>query len=405
MNTNFNMVKKPKKEDVVEEEEEIELEEEIEHKNNSDKARKKMLKMMGIILVGMVILLVVLYVCSLFMNKDYSYTDIEKILEDAAVSYFKDNPDSLPTDEGNIVEIDSSNLVAAEKMKDLSEYTKKGDVCSATVQVEKSGDEYLYTPYLNCGENYITEELYKVLINEDNLVTSGYGLYANNGAYAYRGEKVNNYIELEESLWRIVKITSNNNIILISAKGINFDHTWDNRYNNNNKFTSGFNIYSSSRIKEYLDTIYEKPSEDKGEVLLSKNDKTKLVSYNLCTGKKDSKSQVKDNSEECVEVLQNQKYGLLTLSDYLYASVDPTCYSASSKTCQNYNYLVRKGSAWWLLTGDSSDDSKVYAVDASGAVSSQLASSYNGVRPVISLNSKVLYKSGKGTKEEPYKIK
>ncbi len=405
MNSNFNMVKKPKKEDIIEDEEDIELEEEIEERKSSDAARKRMFKMMGIIVGGMVILLVVLYIISIFSTKTYSYTEIEKILKDAAISYFKDNPDNLPTEEGNIVEIDSSNLIVAERMKDLSEYTKEGVACSATVQVEKSGNDYLYTPYLNCGEEYLTEELYKRLTKDENLVTSGYGLYATNGAYVYRGEKVNNYVKLGENLWRIVKITSNNNIVLISEEGVLYDQPWDNRYNEANHFASGFNTYNASRMKEYLDQIYDNPSEENGEVLLSKKDKAKLVSYNLCTGKKSASSEAKDNSEECTEVLQNQKYGLLTLSDYLYASVDPNCKNASSKTCQNYNYLVKKNKSWWLATGDTSDSSKVYSIQGTGAIESQIASNYNGVRPVIYLNSKVLYKSGNGTEEKPYKIK
>ena len=118
MNSNFNMVKKPKKEEVIEEEEEALLEEEIEDKNKVLSARKRMFKMMKIIIFGTIILLVILYICSMFIKKDYSYTEIEKIVKDAAISYFKDNPNSLPTEEGNIVEIDASNLVVAEKMKD-----------------------------------------------------------------------------------------------------------------------------------------------------------------------------------------------------------------------------------------------------------------------------------------------
>lgn len=405
MNSNFNMVRKPKKDVVVEEEEEETLEEEVLENEKVTKARKRMYKMMGLIVFGMVILLIVLYVLSLFQKKEYTYSQIEKILEEAAISYFKDNPKSLPSEDGNIVEIDASNLIVAEKMKDLSQYTKEGVTCSATVQVEKSGNDYLYTPYLNCGDNYATEELYKKLTNEENIVTSGYGLYANNGGYSYRGEKVNNYLQLEESLWRIVKITSNNNIVLISENGVRYDTNWDNRYNDLNKYNSGFNNYKASRMKEYLDKIYDNPSKDKEEILLSKKDKTKLVSFNLCIGKKSAKDTLKDNSQECSEILQNQKYGLLTLSDYLYASVDTSCNNALSKTCQNYNYLAKKGRAWWLVTGDSDNNSKVFAVTSSGAVSKQIASSIYGVRPVIYLNSKVLYKSGNGTKEKPYEIK
>lgn len=406
MNSNFNMVKKPKKEEIIEEEEEkIEIEEEVEQKNKDKSAKKRMLTMMGIIVGGMVVLLLVLYIISLFLHKTYSYTEIENILKDAAVSYFKDYPENLPTDEGNVVEIDASNLIVAEKMKDFSEYTKEGVACSGTVQVEKSGSEYLYTPYLNCGEDYFTEELYKTIIKDDNIVTSGYGLYANNGTYAFRGENVNNYVKLGKGLWRIVKVTANNNIVLISEKGALYSQPFDNRYNEAKLYDAGFNNFSSSRMKEYLETIYSKPSKDDGEDLLSKNDKAKLVSYNLCVGKRTQNSESKDNTEECNEVIQNQKLGLLTLSDYLYASIDPNCKNSLSKSCQNYNYLVLKDNAWWLITGDKNDSSNVYSVQSNGAIDSQEASNYNIVRPVIYLNSKVLYKSGNGTLEKPYKIK
>lgn len=406
MNTNFNMVKKPKKGDVIEDEEdEIELEEEVEQKTKSNAAKKRMFTMMGIIVGGMVILLLVLYLVSIFSNKIYSYTEIEKILKDAAVSYFKDYPENLPADEGNIVEIDASNLIIAEKMKDFSEYTKEGVACSGTVQVEKAGSEYLYTPYLNCGEDYFTEELYKTITKEENVVTTGYGLYSNNGNYVFRGENVNNYVKLGKGLWRIVKVTANNNIVLISEKGTLYSQPWDNRYNESKFYDAGFNNYSSSRVKEYLEKIYTKPSKDEGEDLLTKKDKANIVSYNLCIGKRNTNSIVNDNTEECSEVIQNQKIGLLTLSDYLYASIDPNCKNSLSKSCQNYNYLVLKDNSWWLITGDKGSNSNVYGVQSSGVVKAQEASNYNIIRPVIYLNSKVLYKSGNGTLEKPYKIK
>ena len=405
MSSNFNIVKKPKKEDIVEEEvEEIELDEDKPQNTNSDLAKKRMFKMMGIIVGGMIVLLVILYICSLFMNKTYSYTDLEGILKDAAIAYFKDNPESLPTEEGNIVEIDSSNLIVAEKMKDLSEYTKEGVSCSGTVQVEKSGNDYLYTPYLNCGENYVTEELYKKVTKEGNVVTAGYGLYANNGAYVFRGESVDNYVKLGKGLWRIVKVTSNNNIVLISQDGVEYTQPWDNRYNEAKLYEAGLNTYSASRVKEYLEKIYNRPSKEDGEDILSKNDKTKLVSFNLCTGKRNANEAGSNNVVECGEVIQNQKLGLLTLSDYIYASIDPNCKTAQSKSCQNYNYLVTDYE-WWLVTADKSDNAMVFKVDENGSIKKDYCSTYSIVRPVIYLNSKVLYKSGNGTLEKPYKIK
>ena len=44
-------------------------------------------------------------------------------------------------------------------------------------------------------------------------------------------------------------------------------------------------------------------------------------------------------------------------------------------------------------------------ISSKGFVSSSTAGSYGDVRPVIYLNSKVLYKSGNGTLEKPYKVR
>ena len=116
MNTNFNIVKKPKKEDVEieEDEEEIELDDgdDKPSKSSSNDLRKRMFLVMGFIVGGTILLLFILYLCSLLMHKTYDYADIENLMESSAKKYFKDNPNYLPTEEGNIVELDVNNLVA-----------------------------------------------------------------------------------------------------------------------------------------------------------------------------------------------------------------------------------------------------------------------------------------------------
>ena len=400
---------KDETEEVVEDDD-LQLSEDdlIDDKNYSsaNAARSKMFRFVGIILLITILLLVILFVISNMSPKVYKYSDIETILKNAAKGYFKDHPESLPQNEGSIIEIDSSNLVAEGRMKELSEYTEEGVTCSGTVQVELAGGEYLYTPYLNCGDNYATVEFYKKLIDGENIVTAGYGLYASNGSYVYRGEDVNNYVQLDNNLWRIVKITSTNNIVLISNDRIGYGNEWDNRYNEKKGYEAGINQYSVSRIHDYLNTIYDKPNTEEAddENPLSKKDKTRMVAFDLCVGKRSQKSEGKDNSIECAQKVPNQKLGLLTVAEYMNASLDPNCKMTISKTCKNYNYLS-KVTGWWLATADKDDSSQVYQINQSGKIVSAVASNYIGVRPVIYLNSKVLYKSGKGTLEKPYKIR
>lgn len=418
MNLNGNLVKKNKKEDVDVDidmdtegllEEENDLDQEIEKGfsfSSNNFAKNRMFKFMGIIIGIAIVLILIMFIFSVLSPKTYTYSDIESILEKAAISYFNDYPESLPKNEGSIVEIDSSNLTEAGKMKAISEYTKEGVTCTGTVQVEKSSSEYFYTPFLNCGGSYTTSELYKKIISDTNIVTSGYGLYNKNGTYTYRGEDVNNFVELDRGLWRIVKITPNNNIVLISNQGTAYTHPWDNRYNENESYDAGKNQYSISRVKELLNKIYTNPStkDTDDEYLISKSDRAKTVSFDLCIGKRSATSEAKDNSLECTEKLQNQKIGLLTLSDYMYASLDPNCKNSTTKSCKNYNYLAKQKD-WWLVTADSTDGSKVFQIDSNAKIISSVAGNYSGVRPIIYLNSKVLYKSGNGSFEKPYKVK
>ena len=413
MAMNENLVKKPKKSDELldDDEDEIELDDDKEDEKETKRIsfkpndpKKRMLFVMGIIVGGLLLLFIILFLVSTFSKKVYTYDGLESVLKSAAISYFQDHKDYLPKEDGDVVEVDSANLIAEGKMNDLSEYNTETGVCSsASVQVEKTDDSYLYTPYINCGENYSTQELYKLVTSK--VVNEGYGVYQHNEEYAYRGENVNNFVQLGGNIWRIVKVTSNHNVVLISADALPYSYPWDNRYNTNEKFESGINDFAASRIKDSLTSIYVKPNEKKSENILTDSDKSLLITTNLCIGKRAVTSEGKDNVEECGTTISNQRMGLLTLSDYMYASVDANCKTSENKSCKNYNYLVLKNSEWWLLTPDSGNTSNVFVVRAGGNIIVDTASSYCGIRPVITLNSKVMYKSGKGTYDDPYLVK
>ena len=415
MSINFNIVKKPNKkeetteEEVVEELEDEEIEEDLEEEKTSSitfDPKKKMIKFMGIILIIMFVIILILFIASSLgkKTKTYSYSEIETVLTKAAKSYFKDHSNYLPKDDGDVVEVDHTNLVAEGKMKDLSYYTKKGVTCSAVVRVEKDGKEYNYTPDLNCGDAYSSVPLYEKVIKDNTPVTSGYGLYSMNNGYVFRGELVDNYVLIGDIVWRIVKINSNNNIMLISEEAINYSRTWDNRYNEDTKYDSGKNTYSSSRIRESLEELYKGTLKNTDGYELTSAVKSKTISFNLCTGKRDINSEGKDNSQECLETLPNQKVGLLTVSDYMMASIDPNCKSINSKSCKNYNYLHYRRD-WWLVTASKSSTYKAFIVRSGGVVREEETAKYGYIRPVVYLDTDVMYKSGKGTIKSPYKVR
>lgn len=369
----------------------------------SDNGNKELIRKLGmlagVILVAGLVIGLLLWIVSLFSGPSYTYEDVEEIMKEAAESYFADHKKSLPKSK-QVVEITTSVLVKNEYMKDLTEYLGDDSKCSGKVSVKKVDSKYIYTPYLNCGEEYTTTELYKIL--KKKVVSSGSGLYRSKDGYIFRGERPKNYVKLKGRVWRAVKINSDNEVMLVSNYTYQLPSCWDDRYNVTNDYNSGINDYKASRIKEYLNKLYnEKNSYNR---ILTSSDRSKLTTFDLCIGKRDVGSSIKDNSVECSERFGNQKIGLLTVSDYMFASLDNNCNKDTDLACQNYNYL-NNAEEWYTATAVKSDNFKAFYINSNGEIIYDEAMNYLEFRPVIMLNNSTMIKSGKGTKKKPYKLK
>ena len=365
--------------------------------------KKKLMRIMLIVVGVLVLILIVILIVSLVTGGNKSYEEIEEDLRNAAMEYYEVQSGLLPEEEGETVTVRASALAEAGYMDPLSEL-REGESCSGRVEVTMINDNLIYTPYLDCGDNYTTKELYKAVL-EQGIVTSGNGLYQMNGETVYRGDDVNNYVSLDNQLFRIVKVTSDNKLLLILNEPIStLSSYYDDRYNPDRLFNSGFNDYRVSRVYEYLDNLYNNKI-DIDYRLLSNNDKEKLTTFNLCIGKRAPSGTAKDNTIECADVLENQMIGLLTASDYMNASLDANCLATIDKSCQNYNYLRLKETEWWLLTGNSLNNYEAYVIKGNGYIDLNTTSGYKRIRPTIMLNNNVMIKSGSGSASNPFILK
>lgn len=363
--------------------------------NNLTDIQKKFIKYI-VIAVGVIILLfIVLGIAKLFRGNKLSFDKIESKMVSAATKYYEDNPHLLPDSDVSSTDLQVSTLVDKGYMKELAEYTEKGVDCSGKIVVLKNGSHYTFVPKLNCGGEHTTTDLVKKITAKSNIVDSGDGLYQTNNEYVYRGEKLNNYVSFAGKVWRILKITSNNEIRLIQND--TFDSVdWDNRYNTDEKTNSGINNFLVSRIKDDLEEIYN------GETF-SASDKAKIIPQKLCIGSRQEKDTSKDGSTECKT--QTEDYyplGLMQVNEFLVASIDSGCTDIYKRQCTNYNYLANLEKRFWTITADSDSTSKVYYVDY--MPNSSRASTYANIRLVINVSGDVNYTKGNGTLENPYVI-
>ena len=371
--------------------------------NKNNDLKKRLIKLMLIIGGGMLILLLILFLISALFTKSYTYESVEEVMKNAAMNYFEEHKENLPKDETQTVEIQVNTLVEAGKMKTLDDYLGKDCGCTGRVEVKLAGTTYVYIPYLTCGDKYATKFLAGEVTKEENLVASGYGLYLANDGYVFKGETVNNYVQLESRVWRIVKVNSDKSITLILNRAADREYPYDDRYNQQADYDYGINNYQTSRIREQLELMYNETNpEEEENYILTEKDKTHLVNFDLCIGKMSKTDTIHDNSIECTQKITG-KIGLLTASDYMNASADVNCNVVGSNSCQNYNYLSQNGT-FWLMTPSTKDSYSTLYV-GTGTIKESESSENKKVRPVITIAANTLISGGDGSEANPYVVK
>ena len=189
--------------------------------------------------------------------------------------------------------------------------------------------------------------------------------------YRYLGEVDDNYLEYSGILYRIIGIDKEKNIKVISDKSVTmmysglekgYDKSYVNKWLNYDKDVSGSGVYENN-IKEsvnYLSSTYycEDIIDDIKNITCDKN-------------------------------TTNYKISLLSLYDY---------YKAGGKSS-----FLNNGETFYL--GTLNKDNHNYYITSDGEVSiNEISTRTYAVRPVITIISSSVLLSGKGTKDDPYKI-
>lgn len=362
---------------------------------NLKKLDKKLYLYLGISVGVMLILIVVMLVLKLAIGNKVSFEVAENKIRTAAIKYVDARPELLPI-KNESTKIEFNDLVTAELIKPFDKLLQDSKAsCSAYVIIENNNENYLYTPYLNCGDKYHTSTL-SDKIKTSGIVTTGEGLYQIEGNLIFRGEKINNYLKFADKDWRIMGINSNGTIRLIEVLREDY-FVWDDRYNSEKEATNGINDYRVSRIKDTLDQIYNNQKE------FSKKDKAYLTAQNVCIGKRNESDNNLSSTIECSETLADQYLSLIQINEFALASIDKNCSTVIDMECSNYNYLANLQRSYWSITGTASRSDKLYKINTN--VSTSIAASTSSIRLVINLSANTLYESGDGSEKNPYKIK
>ena len=342
--------------------------------------------------VLVIVILIIINACS---NRSGSYEDIENDMVEAAKEYSSNRKNRLPKEDDGTVEVSIGTLIDAELLEEIVDPKNKNQTCSGHVEVTKVGDDYSYTPFLTCKGNYEPEYLSDI-IKDVKTDEYGNGVYEIGDELVYRGEDVNNYVQFNNQLWRIVKMDAEGDFKLVLTEKTDDKYFWDNAYNSNENKSVGITT-------DYLRTNIRKALNDYYEENFTTDSKAKIVSKNLCIGKyvEDDEFSV---DKECSIIKENEKIGLLNASDYKNASLDSNCTNLMDNECSNYNYMADFVNInTWLLNSSSENTYKVLRL--SGTLSWSNASTRISINPSIYITKRSIISEGKGTLNNPYIIK
>ena len=208
-----------------------------------------------------------------------------------------------------------------------------------------------------------------ILENYD-ITNPNTGLYKENDTYYFKGNVINNYVQIDNDIWRIISL-NNDNITLIKEEGINNNETYiinEDPSNNN---------YLDSTIKKELDEWLNNISYK--NILLKKE---YCISYNeTCTNKEELLTTL--ISEDILEKIGYQK--------------------------DSYNDLyLNKEYEWWLISNNIYDeeiDSAYFGyVDTDGQIDYTFTDDEKTIRPIITIDSKTSIE-GNGLINTPYIVK
>ena len=360
--------------------------------------KKLIIFISGCVLLVLVLLIILIFILANAFKR-YDSHEIDNMMITATKKYLSAHQDVYPTPNNPISTIEVSTLVEGEYLKELSKISKESQ-CDGTIQIvyekeEQSSPIYRYIPYLKC-EHYETTSLLEVIQSKEMIQENQEGLNKLGDTYFYKGESVNNYLEYLKYSWRIFKFDKDRIYLVLSDTLNDKAYVFDDRYNEMAKSNRGKNTFENSRIYDTLNGFYD--SFFAGHHAYLKN-------MDACTHTRSKYDTQKDGSIECFTTTSTP-ISLLTIYDYMNASLDPYCIRVEDRNCSNYNYLSNTSNHFWLLNGTNEDTYHVYYVNSSmnGAIQLYAANQKTYIRVVIALPSDVIFKSGVGTKDNPYTI-
>ncbi len=233
---------------------------------------------------------------------------------------------------------------------------------------------------------------------------------AKHGNQRYYGSDPNNYIYFNCDdysnqssstcdIWRIIGVFDNKVKIIyssmVSSTGLSkiMAKSWN---------TSSSTDWSSSSLNSYLNTTYFNSISNLQTKLFISYSSWNIGGFNISGGTGLSADSFYKSE---IELQKSGRVGLISASDYAYASDFRSC---DSLLCISESNNWLSNIHGWTITPVSTSLSKVaniYLIDSKGLLTFSVVTDKYYPYPTVYLSADTIYGGGNGTKNDPYRIK
>ena len=447
-----------------------------------------LLELLGVVIIlGALSLITFPIILNQIKNAKQGIKDSTKaLIIDAAKDYYEDNSNNYDRVEGMTYCIDIETLTDENYLnKNLKDENLNNMDTSEKVKMFYHNDKFNYDIVDKCINNSLSRNNIEVPIVTEDLGL--YKSTTDQDRFIYRGgNPINNWIELNEGTeetpdyvkYRIISFETDGTIKVIRDNSIGA-YAWDKRTsttegprkNENNTYCNyagtyfGCNVWGTQESTYYNDTTLTNLNQEFFYKYYPNNTTQTLQNFKN-TGTVTQNSSLNDylntewapaqalnkyivehsfnvggiyyttsytggdkgifrELEEQNSYTWNGKIGLMNITEYVEASLNPTCTSVYSNYYYNTNYLknstqtLTKYDDWpcsnrsynwmpkaitdWSLSPNSHNFNNVWYVSSSGNFSGGYSSFTYGVRPSFYLKPDISL-AGEGSEENPYRI-
>lgn len=326
-------------------------------------------------ILGLIAIIVYPAIGSVIRNsRESAYNDQVNVIIKAAQNWSVDNATTLP-DDGSVYRLPVDTLldggyISDDEVKDPRDSSKNlnGNV---EIQYDSSIKQFTYNYVDNTADSNeisMQNNLATTIINNSKKKDV---LLANDGIY--KGDNPDNYLKLNDKLWRIISNNQDGSIKIVSEEETT-KIAWD---------VDGNTDFDDSTVKTYLNNTF----------YTSLNNLTEFKSSDFCTSY---------DGEKCTKT-EKVAVGLLTTEDYLNASNNLKCVSGTEAECTIGNYLSdfsEKNGAEYMI---NTTYDNAYVID-SGLIKTTTTNQTLNVRPVLTIDKSTKIIGGTGSKDNPYII-